>query len=322
MRRSWLLANKILHQSRCSGICDWKPFSRAAFELSSSTHMAQGTLAYNFRAVYTGLRICENSGVCGRHEGRLGVSETFHFDVFLSYHWRDHAPVESLAQRLRGAGLRVFLDRWYLVPGTNWLSALEKTLARCKSVAVCIGPEMGPGSNASSTAPWSASWPTGAEERSSRSSPDSLPGAESPLGFLKQNTWVDFRTGPDDPIRFAVLTKAIRGQPPGPDAQSTVQQALSEVCPYRGLLYFREQDAEFFCGRKVATIQLVEAIVSHPLVATVGASGSGKSSVVRAGLIPRLRGANPHLGDRGHSSPPTARCTRSPPRCCRCSNPK
>ena len=39
----------------------------------------------------------------------------------------------------------------------------------------------------------------------------------------------------------------------------------------------------------MATIQLVEAIASHPLVAVVGASGSGKSSVVRAGLIPRLR---------------------------------
>ena len=42
------------------------------------------------------------------------------FDVFLSYHWRDHAAVEALAQRLRDAGLNVFLDRWYLTPGTNW----------------------------------------------------------------------------------------------------------------------------------------------------------------------------------------------------------
>jgi hypothetical protein len=39
------------------------------------------------------------------------------FDVFLSYHWRDHAQVESLAHRLREQGLQVFLDRWYLTPG-------------------------------------------------------------------------------------------------------------------------------------------------------------------------------------------------------------
>jgi hypothetical protein len=33
------------------------------------------------------------------------------FDMFLSYHQRDHEPVEALAQRLRGAGFQVFLDR-------------------------------------------------------------------------------------------------------------------------------------------------------------------------------------------------------------------
>ena len=67
------------------------------------------------------------------------------FDVFLSYHWRDHAQVEALARRLREQGLRVFLDRWYLTPGQSWLKALEATLAHCRAVAVCIGQgEMGP----------------------------------------------------------------------------------------------------------------------------------------------------------------------------------
>ena len=61
-----------------------------------------------------------------------------------------------------------------------------------------------------------------------------------------------------------------------------------EICPYRGLRPFREEDAAFFCGRKAFTNKLVEA-VDDSLVAVVGASGSGKSSVVRAGLIPRLR---------------------------------
>jgi hypothetical protein len=39
-----------------------------------------------------------------------------HFDVFLSYHWRDHAQVEALAQPFREQNLTVFLDRWYLMP--------------------------------------------------------------------------------------------------------------------------------------------------------------------------------------------------------------
>jgi hypothetical protein len=60
-------------------------------------------------------------------------------------------------------------------------------------------------------------------------------------------------------------------------------------CPYRGLFAFREQDATFFFGREVFTDKLVEAVRKKPLVAFIGASGSGKSSVVFAGLVPRLR---------------------------------
>ncbi|HEU5406246.1 MAG TPA: toll/interleukin-1 receptor domain-containing protein, partial [Nitrospira sp.] len=57
-----------------------------------------------------------------------------HFDVFLSYHWRDHAQVEALAHRLREQKLTVFLDRWYLTPGQSWPKALEATLAGCRAV--------------------------------------------------------------------------------------------------------------------------------------------------------------------------------------------
>jgi hypothetical protein len=52
---------------------------------------------------------------------------------------------------------------------------------------------------------------------------------------------------------------------------------------------FREEDAPFFCGREAFTEKLVEAVERTSLVAVVGASGIGKSSVVHAGLLPRLR---------------------------------
>jgi WD40 repeat protein/DNA-binding SARP family transcriptional activator len=60
-------------------------------------------------------------------------------------------------------------------------------------------------------------------------------------------------------------------------------------CPYRGLFAFREQDAAFFFGREDFTRQLVETVRLQPLVTLIGPSGSGKSSVVHAGLLSRLR---------------------------------
>ncbi|MDF5729307.1 MAG: CHAT domain-containing protein, partial [Rhizonema sp. PD38] len=60
-------------------------------------------------------------------------------------------------------------------------------------------------------------------------------------------------------------------------------------CPYRGLFAFREEDAHLFKGREQFTQQLLRAVKRKPLVAVVGPSGSGKSSVVFAGLIPQLR---------------------------------
>jgi tetratricopeptide (TPR) repeat protein/energy-coupling factor transporter ATP-binding protein EcfA2 len=65
--------------------------------------------------------------------------------------------------------------------------------------------------------------------------------------------------------------------------------ALILACPYRELFAFQEEHAEFFFGRSTFINDLVQAVKTKPLVAVVGASGSGKSSLVFAGLLPRLR---------------------------------
>jgi WD40 repeat protein/DNA-binding SARP family transcriptional activator len=59
--------------------------------------------------------------------------------------------------------------------------------------------------------------------------------------------------------------------------------------PYKGLQYFEEDDSEWFFGRQAVTDRLVEAVRSHQFLALIGASGSGKSSVVRAGLVPAIK---------------------------------
>ncbi|MBV6625333.1 MAG: caspase family protein [Rivularia sp. (in: Bacteria)] len=61
------------------------------------------------------------------------------------------------------------------------------------------------------------------------------------------------------------------------------------ICPYMGLNAFSPEDARYFYGRENLTQQLIYQVKNNPFVAVVGASGSGKSSLVQAGLIPALR---------------------------------
>lgn len=70
-------------------------------------------------------------------------------------------------------------------------------------------------------------------------------------------------------------------------AEASIQS--SDLCPYRGLEFFDEAHAEYFFGREDLTIQLIKTITDHPFVVVTGASGSGKTSLVRAGLIAQLR---------------------------------
>lgn len=91
---------------------------------------------------------------------------------------------------------------------------------------------------------------------------------------------------------------SVRPPQDGTIADTTGRQALlgteathvtSAVCPYRGLLSFTEADAGLFFGREELIEELTERLRNNPkLLAVIGSSGSGKSSVVRAGLIPHL----------------------------------
>ncbi|MEU5160060.1 hypothetical protein AB0G74_10685 [Streptomyces sp. NPDC020875] len=59
--------------------------------------------------------------------------------------------------------------------------------------------------------------------------------------------------------------------------------------PYPGLTRFEPEDRERFFGRDRLVDDIMRLVGTHRLAALVGASGSGKSSLLRAGLIPRLR---------------------------------
>ena len=82
-----------------------------------------------------------------------------------------------------------------------------------------------------------------------------------------------------------------------PQIEEPVPVQVAERNPYKGLRAFGEADATDFFGRDELVKRLLVASTS-PLTAVVGPSGSGKSSVVRAGLIPILR-QGAHSGSHG-----------------------
>ena len=85
-------------------------------------------------------------------------------------------------------------------------------------------------------------------------------------------------------LRTAVGADVVGAAPVLPSAsQAQVRN------PYKGLRAFQETDASDFFGRDALVDELIDALRTRSLVALVGPSGSGKSSVLRAGLLPAVR---------------------------------
>ena len=118
-----------------------------------------------------------------------------------------------------------------------------------------------------------------------------LPGAPDPfdpgLAFLASKPFVDLRSGTDDHEVTADLLRVIGAPVP------FARRVGDEMCPYRGLEAFEEEDAGLFHGREQEVTLLAAKLRSSRFVAVLGASGSGKSSLVRAGLVPELRRQGP-----------------------------
>jgi uncharacterized protein YjbI with pentapeptide repeats/energy-coupling factor transporter ATP-binding protein EcfA2 len=76
-----------------------------------------------------------------------------------------------------------------------------------------------------------------------------------------------------------------------PRQEVTHQVPTVAICPYKGLEYFdcNDQDPKYFYGRETLTDQLLDQVRQGSFLAIAGASGSGKSSVLRAGLIHQLK---------------------------------
>ena len=213
------------------------------------------------------------------------MTESQEYDVFLSHSSKDKPAVERIADRLRAEeGIQPFLDKWHLPPGAPWQEELKVALRSSASVAVFIGPN--------GSGPWQDEELRLALDRAARSKDDFrvipviLPTADTSAvdEFLAQRTWVDFSAGLDDAEAMKRLAAGVRGE-----AFTTEAFSLpDEPVPYRGLFRFEAKDQRFFFGRDDDIERLIHKVEESAFVAVVGASGSGKSSLVRAGLLPNL----------------------------------
>ncbi len=94
-----------------------------------------------------------------------------------------------------------------------------------------------------------------------------------------------------------ILTRAIIPPTP-PHLPTPSNPSHSDQCPYKGLRYFDIADADYFFGREDLINQLVDRVRQDNFLAILGASGSGKSSVLRAGLSYELRQGQRLSGSR------------------------
>jgi WD40 repeat protein len=217
------------------------------------------------------------------------------FDAFLSYNSLDLPVVRDVYERLQRGGLEPYLEREEVAPGDVFQRKLAEGLHASKSCVVFLGPN--------GLGPWQKEELQVAIDKRVRDEafrviPVLLPGADRPrrgdvahLEFLINASWVEFLKTLDDERAFRSLVWGITGIKPHEPGEPYAEG----VCPYRGLEPFRPEDARFFFGRENLTGWLVSALRREVRAAegvrflgVLGPSGSGKSSVVLAGLVPKL----------------------------------
>jgi hypothetical protein len=68
------------------------------------------------------------------------MADSFTYDVFLSHNSADKPQVRQLAERLKEAGLRVWLDEWIIKPGDDIYLAVERGLEAARVQVLCLSP--------------------------------------------------------------------------------------------------------------------------------------------------------------------------------------
>jgi pentatricopeptide repeat protein len=212
-------------------------------------------------------------------------------DLFLSYNSTDRGVVVEVRHALAARGVSTFYDRDDLSPGRSWFDELEAAMRRAHGAAVFIGKD-GLGTIQRREMQFALARQA-IEEKAGGTFPVIpvlLEGVDpdAASGFLALNTWIDLRRGIEDTLALDSFINAVQAQ-----SGSAREEPTVAVCPYRGLNAFREEDASLFFGRQEFSARVFDQVLARRFVAMVGRSGSGKSSIAKAGLLPLLRRQKP-----------------------------
>ena len=205
--------------------------------------------------------------------------------VFLSHAGVDTAAAHEFAEILRRSGLSVWFDKDSIQPGDPWMTALEQAIQEASAMIVYVG-RLG-------VQAWVDREVRFGLVRNTDNSrdfrlvpvlgPEADPAALPP--FLMQQQWVDLRDSQRAPEQIRRLIEILKS----PSKQRAIPENYwTAHSPFRSLQVFEPEDSWLFFGRDSDSNELLSRLGQAPVLAVLGNSGCGKSSLIRAGLIPAL----------------------------------
>lgn len=215
--------------------------------------------------------------------------------LFISHSSKNNDRAIEVRDWLRSEGWTdIFLDvdrQDGLQPGQRWQDELRRAGENCAAVLVLVSPE------------WVASWWCRVEfllavQMGKRVFPlllTPVPAEELPVELVGEFQLADLSRPELVADGFARLGEALRRAGLHPSDFLWPPSDDPDRPPYRGLRPLEEADAGIFFGRDASITKGLDALrrlrdgASERLVVVVGASGAGKSSFLRAGLLARLR---------------------------------
>lgn len=203
------------------------------------------------------------------------------YDLFISYADADRAWVEGyLLDVLGDAGIR-YLSESAFELGVPRVIEFERAVAQSKRCLLILSPAylvegftQFPELLAQSYGLETSTWPV---------IPLILHPVELPPR-LKMLTALDATNVDGWDRTIQRLITSLQFRLPGPSTRPE--------CPYPGMVPFAESDRDLFFGRERPVQEMLERLRLHRFLTVIGPSGSGKSSVVSAGLVPALRKSN------------------------------